>query len=283
MRVLVTGASGYVPPFVIDDLAPDHDLVLCSRRPPREGPRGATAPFVRADLTVPDDCRRAVDGVDAIVHLAASTWNSPTTYHNNVLGTYHLLEAAREAGVRRMVFASSVCALGHCARVSGPLVPDTLPIDETHPESPEDSYGLSKVLNEQTMASFARAHRLDSIGLRLAHCWGPAERARRVEAPFDVAGSARAFWAYVDMRDTVQAFRLALHAAPADPPAHRVYYICAADTTADEPSAVLIARFYPELRPRAERLPGHASFFSWSAAQRDLGYTPRCSWRDEVR
>src|ERR671923_38425 len=65
MRILITGASGYVAKFVAKDLEPDHELVLFSRRHPSEAPHGlrAAAPFVRGDLAVLDDCRRAVAGV----------------------------------------------------------------------------------------------------------------------------------------------------------------------------------------------------------------------------
>jgi nucleoside-diphosphate-sugar epimerase len=282
MRVLITGASGYVPKFVIEDLEADHDLVLFSRRHPAEGPHGprAAAPFVRGDLTRLDDCRRAVEGVDAIAHIGANNWIGPDTFRNNVLGTYFLLEAAREAGVRRLVFASSNCVLGHCASISGPFIPDDLPIDERHPCRVEDNYGLSKIVNEETLAAYARAYGIESIALRLAWCWGPAEHTWRLEQPFEPGPHAGGFWAYVDMRDVAQAFRCALHAEFPGPPACHAYYISAADTMADEPSAELIARFYPRLRDRAARLVGHESLFSWRAAHAALGYTPRYSWRD---
>jgi nucleoside-diphosphate-sugar epimerase len=284
MRVLVTGASGYVPKHVIEDLATDHELVLLSRRHPAESPHATrtAAPFIRGDMTVLDDCRRAVEGVDAIAHIGANNWISPDTFRNNTLGTYYLLEAAREAGVRRIVFASSNCVLGHCARISGPFLPDYLPIDEAHPSRVEDNYGLSKLVNEQTLDAYAHAYGMESIALRLAWCWGPAEYARRFERPFDAGQHTGGFWAYIDMRDVAQAFRQALHATLAVQPSGRAYYISAADTMADEPSAALIARFYPQLQQQAATLNGHQSLFSWQAAHAAFGYTPRYSWRDQV-
>src|SRR5207249_3882716 len=89
-------------------------------------------------------------------------------------------------------------------------------------------------------------------------CWRPRAR--------PASGGAIGVWAYIAMRDVPQAFRLALHAPLSDPPALRSFYLSAADTIADEPSAELVERFYPRHRHFAERLPGHTSFFSWAAA-----------------
>jgi nucleoside-diphosphate-sugar epimerase len=72
MKVLVTGASGQLGPFVIRALQEQHDLVLMSRQ--KLAPAFAAFPWVQGDLTVFDDCRRAIQGVDAIQHLAAQPW-----------------------------------------------------------------------------------------------------------------------------------------------------------------------------------------------------------------
>ncbi len=281
MKVLITGASGHVAKHVIADLHHDHDLVLIGRRHPDEVRPGTQTEltFIRGDLTTPDDCKRAVNGVDAIAHIGANNWHSADTFRNNTLGTYYLLEAAREAGIKRVAFASSNCALGHCAPISGPFLPDRLPIDETHPSRVEDNYGLSKLVNEQTLDAFARGYGIESYALRLAWCWGEEEYRWRFEKPFEAGNHRGGFWAWVDMRDVAQAFRKALH-APSMPKAACVpLYINAADTMADEPSAELVERFYPQLANQGEQLMDHQSLFSWQAAQASIGYQPQYTWR----
>ena len=72
MRVLVTGASGTLAPFVIRALWERHEVVLLSRRPPLA--EFAALPWIQGDITMFDDCWRAAQGMDAIQHLAAQPW-----------------------------------------------------------------------------------------------------------------------------------------------------------------------------------------------------------------
>ncbi len=285
MKILVTGASGYVAKFVIAVLQQDHDLVLTSRRHPSEGQYATEtdAPFIPGDLTSQEDCRRVVDGVEMIAHIGANPEASPDTFRTNTLSTYYLMEAAHEAGVRRVVMASSNCALGHCYRVTDrPFEAEYFPFDEAHPSYIEDNYGLSKVANELTLEMHTRAYGIDTVALRLNWCWGPAEYAWRASGSFDPAKHVAGFWAWVDMRDVAQAFRRALEPPQAQAPAFGAYYISAADTMAGETSVELVERFYPQYRHLADRLEGHESFFSWQAAHRAFAYTPQHTWRHQT-
>ncbi|MDH7570739.1 MAG: NAD(P)H-binding protein, partial [Armatimonadota bacterium] len=106
MKVLVTGASGRLAPYVIRELQERHEVVLTSRRPPAE--EFAHLPWVQGDLNDFDTCRRAVEGVEAIQALGAQAWpvDHPmnraraaeagipfdATFKTNMLGVYYLMQ-----------------------------------------------------------------------------------------------------------------------------------------------------------------------------------------------
>jgi nucleoside-diphosphate-sugar epimerase len=283
MKIVVTGASGRVAKAVIEDLQGDHELLLVSRRHPSEGPNGTrtNAPFVSADLTTLDACRRVVQGADAVAHIGAIGHPTEDTFRNNALSTYYMAEAMRQEGVKRMVFASSNCALGHCFRTSGhPFEAQFFPFTEQHPSVIEENYGLSKKTNELTLEAYTRSNGLYCYALRLGWCWDEQLMQRRRTQPFDPAQHVGGFWCYVDMRDTAQAFRKALECSLPAEPHFGAYFISAADTMAEEDSAELVERFYPQYGHLAGNLHGRESFFSNAAAGRDFGYAPQYSWRD---
>ena len=87
----------------------------------------------------------------------------------NTLGTYNVIDAAIKMGVKKIIFASSETTYGICF-ADGEVKPEYIPIDEEHPTIPEDSYAMSKVVNEATAKSFQRRknrmqHNID--GLRI--------------------------------------------------------------------------------------------------------------------
>jgi len=294
MNVLVTGASGQLGPFVIRALQEQHDLVLMSRHPPDAA--FAAFPWIQGDLTVYDDCRRAVQGVDAIQHLAAQPWpvDHPAlraraatqglpfdaTFQSNMVGLYYLLHAAVEAGVQCVVMAGSNCALGHGYRISQTPFPlQALPIDERHPSYPEDSYSYSKLAGELLLASSTRAYGIRTYVTRPAAIYAPARRQQLAHTAVPATRWDPWLWAWVGSEDVASAHRLLMEQAETLP-RHDVYYLTANDTTALEPSAELITRFQPALLPFAAGLHGHHTFFSTRKLQQAVGWQPHTSWRD---
>lgn len=297
MKVLVTGASGTLAPFVIRALMARHELVLMSRRMP--DPAFAALPWMQGDLRVFDDCRRAVQGVDAIQHLAAQPWpvdhpglreqaaaqgfRFDVTFQSNMVGVYYLMQAAVESGVERVVMAGSNCALGHGYRISQTPFPfQALPIDECHPAYPEDSYSYSKLAGEMLLASYTRAYGMRTYVTRPAAIYPPERRQQMAHNAAPTTAWNPWLWGWVGSEDVASAHRLLLE-APETLPAHDVYYLTADDTTALEPSAELIARFYPTLMPFAERFSGPQSFFNTRRLQQAVGWQHQTSWRQEKR
>lgn len=170
--VLVTGGAGYIgshackalaragwQPVTVDNLFRGH------RRAVRWGP------FEHADITD----RAALDRIllkwqpEAILHFAGLAYvgesvSDPGLYWRvNVLGAFTLIEAARDAGIRRLVFSSTCATYG---------IPDQLPITEATPQAPINPYGYTKLAVERLLADMSHAHGLRSISLRYFNAAG---------------------------------------------------------------------------------------------------------------
>ncbi len=154
-RVLITGMSGLIGGIMRRALEGKYDLVALNRRP---------VPGVRchqADIADLEAIRPAFAGVDVVLHLAAlAVADAPLdgVVRNNIAGTYNVYEAAREAGVRRVVFASSGSVISYterdppyCELVQGPEHPLPArwdPVTHLSPLRPDGLYGCSKVWGE---------------------------------------------------------------------------------------------------------------------------------------
>ncbi len=153
-------------------------------------------------------------GFDAVVHFAAIPRillrPDTETFRVNALGTYNVLEAATKSGVRKIVFASSETVYGVCF-ADGERKPDYLPVDEDHPTVPEDSYAMSKVVNEATARSFQARTGADIYGLRINNVIEPHEYTRDFPRYFeDPELRRRNIFAYIDARDLGQIVDLCL-------------------------------------------------------------------------
>src|SRR3979409_19636 len=116
-RIVFTGAAGGIGTMIRPLLAPLYPgLVLSDKVQPKNLPASET--FVAADLTKPDEVAAAVKGADSVIHLGGFSVEGPwdTILQANIIGCYNLFEAARQAGVKRVVFASSNHAVGFYRR-----------------------------------------------------------------------------------------------------------------------------------------------------------------------
>ncbi len=226
-----------------------------------------------------------MQGHDAVVHLAAipspSMHTNEVVFRNNVVSTFNVLEAAAILGIKKVVMASSISALGYAFRHL-PFNPLRLPIDETHPMLSQDSYGLSKMVGEELAGGFAR--RLPELSLASLRFtlvvdeqqreWiGPARK-----QPPDSAATHGAFWTFVDVRDAAAACRLALEY---NEPGHEAFLICAPQIYRPEDLRDLFAKYFPGEYPVAERLRGQDSPVDCSKAERLLGWRARYNWDGE--
>ncbi|CAL9570590.1 NAD-dependent epimerase/dehydratase family protein [Streptomyces sp. enrichment culture] len=193
--VLLTGAAGGMG-TLMRDLLPAHGyrLRLLDLRPVEGEPEA-----IVADLADRDAVREAVRGVDAIVHLAGISLEAPfeKILRANIEGTYHLYEAAREEGVRRIVFASSNHAVGFTPRPRGddPLVPVGTP------HRPDTFYGLSKSFGEDLAQLYWDRHGLETVSVRIGSCFPEPTSVRMLSLWLSPADGARLLHAALTAED----------------------------------------------------------------------------------
>lgn len=279
MKILVTGASGFVGRFVIDELAAaGHALRLFSRRDPYAGAESPAGkhPWQGGDLNDAVAVTRAVEGMEAVAHVGANPWMGPDTIETNVGGTWRVLEACRAAGVKRVAIAGSDWGVGKS--VDRDCFPAYVPVDAHHPAVPHDVYGFSKIAVEQAAAVFARDHGMETAVFRITGVWKPAKTAGYAKESRATAAAdcARYWWSYVDVRDVATAFRLALEAETLA--GGGAYPLTAADTMIDEPTMDALAKHMPAVTVRAP-IAGHGTLFDLGAARAAFGWAPARSWR----
>jgi nucleoside-diphosphate-sugar epimerase len=272
MRIAVTGGSGRIGRAVVGlAIAQGHAVVSLDRAaPPAEHAASDAVDCVEANLTDYASFERAITGCDALVHLAAipSPRGLPDyeVHNNNVVSSYNALSAATRVGIRRVCQASSVNATG-AAYSRWPRY-DYFPLDERHPTYNEDAYSLSKWVCEQQADSFVRRYETMTIASLRFH-WVVPDRATATSRGLDADGVlVKQLWGYTVLD---AAARACLSSLTANFTGHEAFYIVAADTMMDLPSAALRERFFPEVPLRAELL-GRQSFFSSAKAEQLLGW-----------
>ncbi|MBQ58431.1 nucleoside-diphosphate-sugar epimerase [bacterium] len=218
---------------------------------------------------------------DAVVHFAAIPHLLMTSenecYRVNTLGTYNVIDAAIKMGIQKIIFASSETTYGICF-ADGEVKPDYLPIDEEHPTIPEDSYAMSKVVNETTAKSFQRRSGIDIYGLRINNVIEPHEYSENFPVFLKNPNLRRRnIFSYIDARDLGQMVQKCLDT---DRLGYQVFNVSNDDHSVGLTSEELIKEYYEGIPVKTNEVP--RSFYSNEKAKRLLGFKPQHSWRDHI-
>ncbi len=243
MRVLVTGAGGFVAAHLVDFLRAEHPEVEAAGlvRPHGSAPRGGAgfATLLEADLNDHAALEAVLDAgpVDRIVHLAGQSsvhlsWLDPgATLRTNVLGLVHLLDAVRRRGGR-----PDVLVVGS-AEEYGPVEADDLPLREDRPLLPASPYAVSKVAQACLARQYGAGGGMRILLTRTFHHTGPgrgeafaessfarqiAEAEAGLRPPVMQVGNLEAVRDYTDVRDVVRAYWALLERGQAG----AVYNVC---------------------------------------------------------
>jgi UDP-glucose 4-epimerase len=210
-RVVVTGGSGFIGRHVVSALRDTGALVRVIDLQPHPDPG---VEVIQGDIADPDALARVMDGgIDAVVHLAAVTSvlrsleHPQLTFDTNVAGTHAVLEGARAAGARALVFASTNA-------VTGPM--DEPAISERASLRPLTPYGATKAAAEMLMSAYTAGYGLRCVSLRLTNVYGLGMQAKdsivarlmraiRLGNTFEIYGDGRQVRDYVYVSDVVRA------------------------------------------------------------------------------
>jgi UDP-glucose 4-epimerase len=227
MKTLVTGGCGFIGSHLSEMLlAAGHDVMIvdnlaCGRlenlRSFKDSPR---LTFHQVDICNRDALRPLFPGIDWVFHLAGladivPSIEQPDRYFaTNVFGTLNVLECAREAGVKRLVYAASSSSYG---------IPDAYPTPETSPISPQYPYALTKYMGEELVLHWAQTYKQPAISLRLFNVYGPRSRttgaygavfgvflAQKInQRPYTVVGDGKQTRDFTYVTDVANAFMTA--------------------------------------------------------------------------
>jgi nucleoside-diphosphate-sugar epimerase len=284
--VVVTGATGRLGPAVVAHLREAGYRTVGVSRSGTSDP--VADGHVRADCTDPGDVYGALTarGVpDAVVHMGTPSEPGhrpdPDTFDGQVSTTYNVLSAAAALGIDRVVVASSLAAIGSTFQPE-PARVGSLPVDETHPLTAHDPYGLGKRAAEVAADGVARAPDGPSVvslrfptvfdGAGLEDVLRAADGRRTVaglreSGQFETARDTLFCWLHVD-----DAARAVGRAVAAEVAGHEPLWLSAPDTTVDDPTADLVAH-YPDATVEGS-FEGREPLVDDSRAREVLGWEP---------
>ncbi len=300
MRILVTGGAGFIGSHLAEKLVGlGHEVIvlddLSTGREENIVHLRDSITFIKGSITDRALLSRVMEGVQVVFHQAAlgsvprSVEDPVTTHEVNITGTFNVLLAARDAGVKRVVYAASSSAYGDTP---------TLPKVETMLPNPLSPYAVSKLVGEYYCQVFTRVYGLETVSLRYFNVFGPRQSphsqyaavipkfitAALKDEPLSVFGDGEQSRDFTYIDNVVQANLLAMESPHA---VGKVYNVaCGGRYTLNELIRQLEAIFGRQLE--VQYLPPRAgdvkhSEASITEAQRDLGYRVLVSFEEGLK
>ena len=296
--ILVTGGNGFIGSHFVDSLAAAGRRVVALDLYPRPfEPSPENAASIQGNLADPELIGRVLvdEGVEVVVHAAwasiheTSLKDPAADLEANLVPTVRLLDACREAGVRRFVFLSSG------GQVYG--IPNETPVREDHPADPISAYGAAKLAAEKYVGMYTRMYGLESVVLRPSVPYGPRQNPRRRQGavavfvyrallgqPVEIWGDGEVLRDYFYIEDLSRALAAAVDLPAA---AGGVFNLGGRETVSLNGLVAAVERALDlkiEVRyQEARRFDVPELELDWSAARRVLGWSPEVDLDDGIR
>ncbi len=244
MKIVVTGSSGKLAQYLLPKLTNKHEVLLYDKQPPKQ----SHAHFIMGEVTNMDKLIKTFNGADAVIHLAAlrSRYNHLpiNVMETNVVGTFSILEAGHNQGVKKLIFSSSDAVLG-IAQSQNDIEPEYLPIDEKHPLKPQDPYGISKTLGEEMCQFYSVGCDMNIVALRFSNIFCPGDEQKYLNDTRDPSIRRKSLWAWVHVEDAVQAI---MNSLASNLQGFEVFHIAADDVCLSNPDVLyLLSTYFPEI------------------------------------
>jgi len=301
-RILVTGGAGLIGSYIVDLLIPENPKEIIVFDKNASGFMENSSPNLdykavilqEGDITLSHDVKKALNGIDFIFHTASlltkeSANQSRAAYDVNIGGTYNLLEGSVTAGVKKLIYSSSISIYGD---------PVVAPATENHPLNAISMYGAGKVACESLLRVFKNQWGLNSVALRYAPVYGPRQTERTniaqyIAESFDriakglppiIYGDGSQLYDYIYVEDAARANIVALKSSVSG----ESFNIATGVSTSVADVVRMIGEITgtsleAEYAPQGERFSAKNLFFDVSKAEKMLGYKAAVSMSEGLK